>query len=781
MRSRSEATSFATFVATGGIAAGVNVAARWLLQFAVPYETAIALAYLTGMATAFLLARHWVFRAAGSMPGQFARFTLVNAVALVQVLAVSMLLARVALPAIGVARHAETIAHIVGVLSPVATSYMLHKRFSFRAAVAVLVCLLPGRAPAGEPPDADGNVGATSYHTLPFMQQVYRPCSGCSPGLEPAELFFHANPASPFNDPRRMAAARAAAALLERQGIVPAGGAQRWQDTYAATFPAGTFRDEPAAVQRDRARGFFADPDFIAWRDFIERHPQYWDIADDGGTMPPELRGTGIQWGHISPLTPLDPADCPPGMVECTWGDAYAARWAHTAQLSGGYGLMLSDFSDSQPHWPSTTHDFNPRIVAAFAREYGLAVPAGDTPAQAGWIVANAFPEWNDFLSRGYGRFFQALAARLGAATGRAALVIDQCAMTPALRRLFGADARLIAQTIDPRNLVCAWDDHLIQHDRPGPVAAPPMQELAGFVIGAAREPLLRNGASLEADVPEFWATIDRAYPGLDAAARRAAGQGILKRLWLWSAWAHIADRDGQVRRALAFTSRFYWDQGSLALLDPLTRLIQTITPVRPFGPALYYPVSVERAIEAREGRAAGPGRTPATYLPAAALQTLLDAHGLGYYVSDAALAHIHQGGAAVPSAWVVLDAQGLLPAPERAALTALAPVVTSAAELAALPGQPLTLPAGLAGFGFYDQDARLIVVLSVPDVSAAAQPVVGTVRLAGLAPGCYRATDLFSGVTTALAVAAGVPAELPVKLDRWETQVLALAPDAAR
>jgi len=54
--------------------------------------------------------------------------------AFAQVWVVSVGLARVIFPAIGFSWRAETVAHVVGVLSPVVTSYVLHKRFSFRIA-----------------------------------------------------------------------------------------------------------------------------------------------------------------------------------------------------------------------------------------------------------------------------------------------------------------------------------------------------------------------------------------------------------------------------------------------------------------------------------------------------------------------------------------------------------------------------------------------------------------------------------------------------------------------
>ena len=127
-----EAWRFAKFLITGGVAAAVNIASRWLLSAAMPYGAAIAVAYLIGMLTAFVLARAVVFDAPDGAAGQLARFAAVNALAFVQVWLVSVGLARLVFPAVGFGWNAETVAHIIGVLSPVALSYLLHKRFSFR-------------------------------------------------------------------------------------------------------------------------------------------------------------------------------------------------------------------------------------------------------------------------------------------------------------------------------------------------------------------------------------------------------------------------------------------------------------------------------------------------------------------------------------------------------------------------------------------------------------------------------------------------------------------------
>ena len=54
-----------------------------------------------------------------------------EAAAVAQVWIVSVGLTRFIFPAIGLAWHAETVAHVIGVAVPVFTSYLGHKHFSF--------------------------------------------------------------------------------------------------------------------------------------------------------------------------------------------------------------------------------------------------------------------------------------------------------------------------------------------------------------------------------------------------------------------------------------------------------------------------------------------------------------------------------------------------------------------------------------------------------------------------------------------------------------------------
>jgi len=123
---------FLRFVVSGGIAALVNIFARLGLSQVTPYSVAIVIAYLIGMTVAYLLMKTFVFEnSRKSIANEYIRFGLVNLVALVQVWLVSMVLVRWVFPALNFNWNSETVAHILGVASPVATSYTAHKYFTF--------------------------------------------------------------------------------------------------------------------------------------------------------------------------------------------------------------------------------------------------------------------------------------------------------------------------------------------------------------------------------------------------------------------------------------------------------------------------------------------------------------------------------------------------------------------------------------------------------------------------------------------------------------------------
>jgi len=121
------------FLLAGGLAAAVNFGARVLFSVFVPFETAVVLAFVMGMITAFILNRLYVFKAVTNrLHQQLLWFVAVNLLALVQTLLVSLLLARIIFPGLGIAWHAEEIAHALGIAVPIFTSYVSHRRLTFR-------------------------------------------------------------------------------------------------------------------------------------------------------------------------------------------------------------------------------------------------------------------------------------------------------------------------------------------------------------------------------------------------------------------------------------------------------------------------------------------------------------------------------------------------------------------------------------------------------------------------------------------------------------------------
>ncbi len=124
---------FLFFVLTGGIAATINFCSRIIYNQYLSFSWSVILAYITGMITAFILAKLFVFKQSQQPISRSAIFfVLVNLVAILQTWVISMGLAYYILPWLGISWFAQDIAHGVGVATPLFTSYFGHKRWSFR-------------------------------------------------------------------------------------------------------------------------------------------------------------------------------------------------------------------------------------------------------------------------------------------------------------------------------------------------------------------------------------------------------------------------------------------------------------------------------------------------------------------------------------------------------------------------------------------------------------------------------------------------------------------------
>ncbi len=126
------AQQFSRFLLVGAFSAAVNVASRFLYNYYVSFESAVALGYFTGMVTAFILFRAFVFYPTSrSIESEFFRFAVVNAIAFTLVWTLSVGLARILFPAIGFDWYANDVAHLIGVAAPAISSFVGHRYYTF--------------------------------------------------------------------------------------------------------------------------------------------------------------------------------------------------------------------------------------------------------------------------------------------------------------------------------------------------------------------------------------------------------------------------------------------------------------------------------------------------------------------------------------------------------------------------------------------------------------------------------------------------------------------------
>ena len=126
------------FLLAGGLAALVNFGSRFVYSLFVDFSTAVVLAFITGLTTAFILNKLYVFTVSRNTVGQeMSWFLFINLLALAQTWGLSVYLAQVlpgVLPVSGEPGRqlSDAIAHGAGVLLPVFTSYLGHKYLTFR-------------------------------------------------------------------------------------------------------------------------------------------------------------------------------------------------------------------------------------------------------------------------------------------------------------------------------------------------------------------------------------------------------------------------------------------------------------------------------------------------------------------------------------------------------------------------------------------------------------------------------------------------------------------------
>lgn len=126
---------FLSFLFAGGFAAVVNFGSRFFYNEYMSFGNAVIVAYITGMITAFTLSKLFVFeKSIHTTHKEVFYFTLVNVVAIIQTYAISIGLAEYLFPHMGFTYYPEAVAHAIGVVFPVFSSFIGHKYFTFKEA-----------------------------------------------------------------------------------------------------------------------------------------------------------------------------------------------------------------------------------------------------------------------------------------------------------------------------------------------------------------------------------------------------------------------------------------------------------------------------------------------------------------------------------------------------------------------------------------------------------------------------------------------------------------------
>ncbi len=128
-----DSKEFLRYLLTGGIAAIVNFLLRIFFNLWFDFLTSVYLAFVAGIIIAFFLKKQFVFTE-GRQPiiHSIGFFIIVNIIGFLQTLAVTIVCFYYVLPSFGIVKMAHEISHALGLIAPIITSYIGHKKLSFR-------------------------------------------------------------------------------------------------------------------------------------------------------------------------------------------------------------------------------------------------------------------------------------------------------------------------------------------------------------------------------------------------------------------------------------------------------------------------------------------------------------------------------------------------------------------------------------------------------------------------------------------------------------------------
>lgn len=564
-----------------------------------------------------------------------------------------------------------------------------------------------------------------SHDSPPFMSDVVQTPWGPAHASWPEQMFWEQTDTSRYDE------ARGSADRCIRAGRVPIASCVRWTGTFVDARPGGKVSTKPGYKE------------WGLWH--LERDSLF--VRNDTGGI------AKYDAGLIVPMMPLDKADWPEGTENATYGDWQADRLSRLCKAVNLQGFGAADFIEAYPYEYFHTLDYHPRLVDKFERSASISIAGSTTKEKVGFIKEHLFSEYLDFWCEGYAGFYAAMEREIRRRTGREPLMMSQTHYWPSRRRWLGTDHRIILKHVSPQ---CIFQLVELQGDNIRSLMRP---EVTAMTMGlfACREPDFRMGAIMNADHDEFWKAAGHAVPSLSTEERREWGLRYLRRHWIETGFVHVANRDGTVRRACQILQRHYWDQGTID--SSLVALIRSIKPSRPFGPAVYYSVAVERTFE-RPGKWGG-------WNILDKVSALRRRNAVGYFVSDVALDNLSPRNR--PSGWFVFDRDSMSSA-EHIRLEACAPLLDNNETT---PAGPIACDDSTMGFGFFDQDDRLVFTVSNIKSSPAQRNCA--VLFTGVADGQYRAVDLEDTSKAYPFRIHNQTGSLSVPIERWDTGIFAV------
>jgi len=492
--------------------------------------------------------------------------------------------------------------------------------------------------------------------------------------------------------------------LLSAVGWV---GAVRWGDTTLDTTIAFQWRD----------------PAWKAYTRWTYAHDSLTPIGPEGTYLAAFDNPLNSYW--IPFTIPLDSADCPLGMTRCTYGDFAADRIGRLCARANLAGIYAADFVDGLPGAILTQLAFNPEIMKAFEDSTGIKLPAGSVSEKATAITNLYLPEWADFWSNAWGKFYGDIAAHVRKSGKVEPLNSAQTGWDVVFRRLMAVDFRRYLRYMPSRNWFFSIE---LQGDNMRAMKSLSTQ-INLFGTYTSWEPEMPIGVKINVVDPFLGESMRL------AKMRVADSVAFQRSQYLLSGFTHIATRSGAVRRATQAFEYGYYDH-QYQVEAKVTDFLLAHFPRRPHGPALFFS---EQQIKSYE-------RKRSTMPLIEQAEAIWNAAPYGYFVTDAALDSLRQGSA--PSAWLVPSADRLT-AEERARLLKHAPILSpdSAAKTS-----PIRASGNGKAWGFWDHESSLVVLVTNPD----SVPLATRLTVSGLKPGRWNVSYLGIADSARLVEVAG-------------------------